>query len=175
MKGSMTRIITLEDMPQYDLFLSQVLDFLNQWFPEEKYTQNIVQNYIKSGIISRPYNGKKRGYTRMHIIQLILLSYLRPILCGENIKKVFSLAFNEINQADDDIITWEDAYKIFLTILDEIDMPSPDKERKYAERLLKDIKLDDKDVESIVKFISILILATRASFLKNKVLEILSN
>lgn len=168
---SMARAISLDEMPNYDLFLSQVIDFLNSWFPEEKYTHNIVQNYIKFGIISRPINGKKRGYTRMHIIQLILLSYLRPILSGDEIKRVFSLAFNEINEAEDDIITWEDAYEIFSLILKEDSLPSPEKERMYAESLLKDIKLKNDDKESILDFITILILVTRANILKKKALE----
>ena len=50
----------------------------------------------------------------MHLIQLVLLSYMRPVLTTEEIKKVFRLAFNEINDRSDDIIAWETAYKIFV-------------------------------------------------------------
>lgn len=106
-------IITYEELPQYDLFLSQVIDYLNDKFDADNYTNNIVQNYIKSEVISKPEDSKKRGYTKLHLIQLVLLSYMRPILTSEEIKKVFRLAFNEINDRDDDIISWENAYKIF--------------------------------------------------------------
>lgn len=106
-------IIPYEDLPRYDLFLSQVIDYLNDKFEGENYTNNIVQNYIKNEVISKPEDGKKRGYTKVHLTQLILLSYMRPILTTEEIKKVFGLAFNEINNGEDDIISWEDAYKIF--------------------------------------------------------------
>ena len=41
-------MISYEDLPKYDLFLSQVIDFLNDKFTDDKYTNNIVQNYIKS-------------------------------------------------------------------------------------------------------------------------------
>ena len=51
-------------------FLSQVIDFLNDKFVEDKYTNNIVQNYIKSEVISKPEDGKKRGYTKIHLVQL---------------------------------------------------------------------------------------------------------
>ncbi len=95
------------------MFLSQVIDYLNDKFEEEDYTNNIVQNYIKNEVISKPQDGKKRGYTKLHLVQLVLLSYMRPLLTTEEIKNVFTLAFNEINDRGDDIISWENAYKIF--------------------------------------------------------------
>ncbi len=47
---SRNNMIPYDDLPQYDLFLSQVIDFLNDKFSNDKYTNNIVQNYIKSGV-----------------------------------------------------------------------------------------------------------------------------
>ena len=82
-------LIAYKDLPRYNLFLSQVIDFLNDKFEEDNYTNNIVQNYIKSNVISKPEEGKKKGYSQIHLIQLILLSYMRPILTSEEIKKVF--------------------------------------------------------------------------------------
>ncbi|KHF07040.1 hypothetical protein PO77_13270, partial [Vibrio parahaemolyticus] len=67
-------------------------------------------------VISKPQDGKKRGYTKLHLVQLVLLSYMRPLLTTEEIKNVFTLAFNEINDRGDDIISWENAYKIFSDI-----------------------------------------------------------
>ena len=116
---SKSNLIPYSDLPQYDLFLSQVIDFLNDKFTEDKYTNNIVQNYIKSEVITKPEDGKKRGYTKVHLIQLVLLSYMRPVLTTEEIKKVFRLAFNEINDRNDDIISWETAYKILTEIQKE--------------------------------------------------------
>ena len=77
---SKNSLISYNDLPQYDLFLSQVIDFLNDKFTEDKYTNNIVQNYIKSEVITKPEDGKKRGYTKLHLVQLVLLSYMRPVL-----------------------------------------------------------------------------------------------
>lgn len=83
---SKNSLVTYEDLPQYSLFLSQVIDYLNDRFEEEKYTNNIVQNYIKNEVISKPEDGKKRGYTKLHLTQLVLLSYMRPILTTDEIK-----------------------------------------------------------------------------------------
>ena len=117
---SNTSMIPYDDLPKYDLFLSQVIDFLNDKFVEDKYTNNIVQNYIKSEVISKPEDGKKRGYTKIHLVQLVLLSYMRPVLTTEEIKKVFSLAFNEINDRSDDIIAWEKHIRYFLKLKEKV-------------------------------------------------------
>lgn len=106
--------VTYEDLPNYNLFLSQVIDLLNDKFVDERFTDNIIQNYIKNEVITKTKLGKKRGYTKTHLIQLILLGYMRPILSTEEIKKVFKLAFNEINDTNDDILSWEETYKIFI-------------------------------------------------------------
>ena len=54
-------IIPYEELPQYDLFLSQVIDYLNDKFDADNYTNNIIQNYIKSEVISKPEDSKKEG------------------------------------------------------------------------------------------------------------------
>ena len=170
-----TSTISYDELPKYDLFLSQVIDFLNDKFVEDKYTNNIVQNYIKSEVISKPEDGKKRGYTKIHLVQLVLLSYMRPILTTEEIKKVFSLAFNEINDRSDDIIDWETAYKLFFETQGE----SFD---KYLEAtainddkldlIIKELKLDDKNENSIRTFIIVMSLIAHASAIKKLVQKI---
>ena len=172
---SNTSMIHYEELPKYDLFLSQVIDFLNDKFVEDKYTNNIVQNYIKSEVISKPEDGKKRGYTKIHLVQLVLLSYMRPILTTEEIKKVFSLAFNEINDRTDDIIDWETAYKLFFEIQEE----SFDKNLnaiaindEKLDLIIKEFDLDDKDENSIRTFVIVLSLIAQASAIKKLVQKI---
>lgn len=58
---SKCNMVAYDDLPKYDLFLSQVIDYLNDKFPDDKYTNNIVQNYIKSEVISKPEDGKKEA------------------------------------------------------------------------------------------------------------------
>lgn len=170
-----TSTISYDELPKYDLFLSQVIDFLNDKFVEDKYTNNIVQNYIKSEVISKPEDGKKRGYTKIHLVQLVLLSYMRPILTTEEIKKVFSLAFNEINDRTDDIIDWETAYKIFFETQGE----SFDKYLEATainddklDSIIKELKLDDKNENSIRTFIIVMSLIAHASAIKKLVQKI---
>ena len=166
---SKNSLISYNDLPQYDLFLSQVIDFLNDKFTEDKYTNNIVQNYIKSEVITKPEDGKKRGYTKLHLVQLVLLSYMRPVLTTEEIKKVFSLAFNEINDRNDDIISWETAYKIFVEIQKEsydsfLSNPIGDEEK--LDEIMRNFELQEKDEDRIRVFILVISLIAQASVIK---------
>jgi Domain of unknown function (DUF1836). len=175
---SKNTIIPYEDLPRYDFFLSQVIDYLNDKFEGEKYTNNIVQNYIKNEVISKPEDGKKRGYTKVHLAQLVLLSYMRPILTTEEIKKVFGLAFNEINNGDDDIISWEKAYKIFSDIQKDSFEDFLAKQHFNEEKLesiIKDMKLEHKDEEKIMVFLSVMTLICQASAVKKLVQNIVNN
>ena len=172
-----TSMIPYDDLPKYDLFLSQVIDFLNDKFVEDKYTNNIVQNYIKSEVISKPEDGKKRGYTKIHLVQLVLLSYMRPILTTEEIKKVFSLAFNEINDRSDDIIDWETAYKLFFETQGEsfqkyLDATAINDDK--LDSIIKDLNLDEKDENSIRTFVVVLSLIAQASTIKKLVQKIVN-
>lgn len=167
---ALNSVIALDDLPRYSLFLSQVTDYLNDKFKGDNYTNNIIQNYIKNEVISKPQNGKKRGYTKDHLIQLILLSYMRPVLTTDEIKKVFKLAFNEINDIEDDIISWPLAYEIFSDIQKENYEKYLTKEY-FSEKKFKDIveeaKLKDEDKERIMVFLIVMNLIAEASVIKN--------
>lgn len=170
-------MISYDDLPRYDLFLSQVIDFLNDKFTDDNYTNNIVQNYIKSEVISKPEDGKKRGYTKIHLVQLVLLSYMRPILTTEEIKKVFSLAFNEINDRSDDIISWESAYKIFSetqskSIKECVAEDVVDEEK--LDSIIKELNLNEKDENSIRTFVIVISLIAQASAIKKLVQKIVN-
>lgn len=161
-------IIGYEDLPLYDLYLSQVTDYLNDKF-DGNFTNNIIQNYIKSQIISKPESGKKRGYTKDHLIQLILLSYMRPILSAEEIKNVFNLAFNDINTSSDDILTWENSYKIFTKLQKESLNNLTEKNKQIKEKLIKIInenQIDKENFERIFVFLTVLNLIAQASTCK---------
>ncbi|MBC7765626.1 MAG: DUF1836 domain-containing protein [Hyphomonadaceae bacterium] len=165
-------ILYYEQLPQYDLFLSQVVDFLNAHFPEVGYTQNIVQNYIKNEVISAPQNGKKRGYTKQHLIQLALVSYMRPLLTADEIKMVFALAFNEINNPEDDLLSWEIAYKFFSdTQKDSLNNPFSAHilEEKKLKEILKSADLQDKNAERIYVFLVVMTLIAQAAATKKLV------
>ena len=174
---SKNSMVSYDDLPKYDLFLSQVIDYLNDKFTEDKFTNNIVQNYIKSEVISKPEDGKKRGYTKVHLAQLVLLSYMRPLLKTDEIKKVFALAFNDINDRSDDIISWETAYKMFGEVQGEsikrfLDVPLVDNDKIEEIIKVSDIKEEDRDC--IVTFLTVMTLIAQASVVKKVVQKIVN-
>ncbi|HCW53164.1 MAG TPA: hypothetical protein DG753_05385 [Clostridium sp.] len=169
--------VSYDDLPKYDLFLSQVIDYLNDKFIDERFTNNIVQNYTKSEVITKPEDGKKRGYTKMHLIQLVLLGYMRPVLNTEEIKKVFSLAFNDINDRNDDIISWEDAYKTFVKIQEEsVDdyLITAVTHEERLEEMIKEFNLKENDEERIKIFLLVLSLIAEASVIKKLVQKLVN-
>ncbi|EGT3617077.1 DUF1836 domain-containing protein [Clostridium perfringens] len=174
---SKSSMVSYDELPKYDLFLSQVIDYLNDKFTEDKFTNNIVQNYIKSDVISKPEDGKKRGYTKVHLAQLVLLSYMRPLLKTDEIKKVFALAFNDINDRSDDIISWETAYKMFGEVQEEsikrfLEMPLVDNDK--IEEIIKVSDIKEEDRECIVTFLTVMTLIAQASVVKKVVQKIVN-
>ncbi|MDP4144239.1 MAG: DUF1836 domain-containing protein [Bacillota bacterium] len=171
-------MIAYDDLPNYDLFLSQVTDYLNDKFTGEKYTNNVIQNYIKSEVISKPKDGKKRGYTKEHLAQLALLSYMRPVLTSDEIKKVFNLAFNEINNDEDDIITWKNAYKMFSEIQRQHFKDFFSKQffdEKQFKNFIEETRISPEHEDRILVFLIVMSLIAQASIIKKVAKEIVDN
>jgi len=158
-------IIQYDELPQYDLFLSQVKDYLNDKFKHDKFTNSILQNYIKSEVISKPEDGKKRGYTKLHLAQLVLLGYMRPILTTDEIKSVFRLAFNDLS--------WEDTFKLFSDLQQKnIELFFSGEEKDLEEiirRHLEKYEFNNEDKERILIFLLVMILVAHASNIKKLV------
>ena len=155
------------------MFLSQVTDYLNDRFEHDNFTNSIIQNYIKSEVISKPEDGRKRGYTKLHLVQLVLLGYMRPILSTDEIKNVFRLAFNDINNREDDILSWEDTYKLFGELqqnsLDKYFMDINENSEKFFKKYLDKYNFIDEEKERIVAFLIVMSLIAHASNVKKLV------
>lgn len=162
-------VIDYEDLPTYDLFLSQVVLYLNDKCDDDKFTQSIIQNYMKNEVIMKTDGGKKRGYTRDHIAQLLLLSYMRPILSTDEIKKVFNLVLNNVNDENDNIISLEESYRVFSEIQKEcfddfINIQNINKDKFYS--IIKNSSISSKDEEKVSVFILVMTLIAEATAMK---------
>lgn len=168
-------LIGYDDLPQYDLFLSQVKDYLNDRFDQDNFTNSILQNYIKSDVISKPEDGRKRGYTKLHLVQLILLGHMRPILTTDEIKSVFRLAFNDINSREDDILSWEDTYKMFGELQEKtVDMDlsfiaDESVRETIFDKYLEKYEFNSEEKERIMIFLLVMSLVAQASNIKKLV------
>ena len=100
---------------------------------------------------------------------------MRPVLTTEEIRKVFSLAFNEINDRSDDIISWEAAYKIFTEIQEESYdsiLGNPLIDETKLDSIMNSLNLEEKDEDRIRVFISVISLIAQASAIKKLVQKI---
>lgn len=168
-------VISYDELPQYDLFLSQVKDYLNDRFDQDNFTNSILQNYIKSDVVSKPEDGKKRGYTKLHLVQLVLIAHMRPILTTDEIRRVFRLAFNDINSREDDILSWEDTYKMFGELqeknlaTDLAFIADEEVREKIFDKYLEKYDFKAEEKERIMIFLVVMSLVAQASNIKKQV------
>ena len=98
----------------------------------------------------------------------------------EEIKKVFKLAFNNINDRTDDILSWEDAYQGFCeiqekSVKDFLSVPLLD-EGKLEELIKGTNKIqNEKDAEAIRTFLIVMTLIARGSVIKSLVQKIVED
>lgn len=108
-------LVQIEDIPKIDLYMEQVLSFLEQEMgdalrhkDETVFTKTMVNNYTKEGILPRP---QKKKYNKSHIITLAYIFILKQILSIQDIKTFFSLM--------DDQEQLEPLYRVFLETVDD--------------------------------------------------------
>lgn len=112
--------ITLQDIPNLDLYMDQVTtlfeDKLNSTKrnPEDKImTKTMINNYAKAKIFS-PVKSKK--YNKDQIILLCLIYNLKQSLSLSDISKVFRPIIEDITSEEKDILSLEELYDIFLSM-----------------------------------------------------------
>ncbi len=75
--------LTINDIPEIDLYMDQVLTLINNKFDGTKYgdgkqlTKTMINNYAKAKIIPSP---EKKKYSKDHIIMLILINFHKSIM-----------------------------------------------------------------------------------------------
>jgi hypothetical protein len=115
--------IKLSDIPELDLYIGQVEEFLLSKLSHLKrsekdkiLTATMINNYTKDQLLMKPTKSKQ--YTRSHIILMILLYYLKQILSLDDIKAIFEVILKDMSTTDDDVIQLEDIYSIFVDLRD---------------------------------------------------------
>ncbi|MPW25077.1 DUF1836 domain-containing protein [Alkalibaculum sp. M08DMB] len=127
------------DIPHIDLYMDQVITILEQIIESYKVdqdekimTKTMVNNYVKSNLISKPI---KKKYSRVQMMQLIMIYHLKGILTLEELEIFFK---NSINDCDNSL---ENLYQDFLQIHEE----------ELEEANLKVVQLYQKDKGQRIK------------------------
>lgn len=108
-------LVQIDDIPKIDLYMEQVLSFLEQEMgdslrhkDETVFTKTMVNNYTKEGILPRP---QKKKYNKSHIITLSYIFILKQILSIQDIKAFFTLM--------DDKEQLEPLYRVFQETIND--------------------------------------------------------
>ena len=81
--GTELGVINWNELPDINLYMDQVIGLLSEklsFFAEDEdklLTKSMINNYVKSGLISHP---EKKKYTKEQLAQLIVISMLKQVL-----------------------------------------------------------------------------------------------
>lgn len=144
--------IHYDNIPNLDLYMEQVLTFLNKEFEQYKinsnekiYTKSMINNYVKSKLLSKPINKK---YSPNHVAELIIIFYLKQILSIEDIKDLSDNTFNKDNI--------KDIYEIFTNYSTKYVENTKEETTNYIKELDSDNKITNLN-DKIFVLIGILI------------------
>lgn len=144
--------IHYDNIPNLDLYMEQVLTFLNKEFEQYKinsddkiYTKSMINNYVKSKLLSKPINKK---YSPNHVAELIIIFYLKQILSIEDIKDLFDNNFNKDNI--------KEIYELFTDYSTKYVENTKEETLNYIKELENDQKIDNLN-DKIFILIGILI------------------
>ncbi|MDR7866322.1 MAG: DUF1836 domain-containing protein [Sporomusaceae bacterium] len=167
----LTEEIPPHEIPELELYMDQVLEFLNarlDWLKREELdkglTKMMINNYTKAQLLIPP---KNRKYGKHHIMLLILICQLKSVLSIEDIKTLFSPILNDITTPDDDVIPLEKIYTIFLELQREqfSDFQEIFAEKaKYIENKLAEIETPHQKTAKM--FLVVLMLVAQAGVSK---------
>lgn len=165
---SLTDEIKLSDIPKIDLYVEQVIGFIEDHMGHVKrnesdklITKTMVGNYTRDGVLM-PSKNKK--YSKNHIIMLILIYNLKQILSIEDIKTLFSPIMKDMSTTNDDVIPLEDIYTTLLDIK-SIEFESFgdvfSEKFKLVQEKLEHVESQNKDIAEI--FLTIITLIAQAN------------
>ncbi|WP_314962295.1 DUF1836 domain-containing protein [Peptostreptococcus stomatis] len=106
--------IRLEDVPDIDLYMDQVLTLFNKYFPynegEQALTKTMINNYAKSGVIKPAV---KKKYTKEHILMIaitcllkrdISMMEIRDLVGDSDVESAYSLFIDQKELMNDSLI-----------------------------------------------------------------------
>lgn len=107
------KVLKSSDIPSIDLYLDQILTLVADKTGSASsgtLTKTMINNYSKDGLI-KPIKGKK--YSKEHIIQMMIIYYLKGVLSIGDIKRIFDGVYSDDSFSGDELIA---AYDRFLDI-----------------------------------------------------------
>lgn len=112
--------IEYSDIPEMDMYMDQLLLFLNKRLEQHKrdangkaLTKPMINNYTKLQLLLPPKNKK---YNKEHILLLALVFQLKNILSIGDIQHLFGPMLKDMSTPDDDVMPMKDIYACYLDL-----------------------------------------------------------
>lgn len=98
-------------IPDFGLYMDQVITFMEKYFPERPLTKTMINNYTKDKIL---FPTLKKKYTREHLMALSLIQVLKKTLSLPEIKILIEPISKEIIEGNMENLykIYEDFYKV---------------------------------------------------------------
>ena len=123
------RLPLWEEIPDFDLYMDQVISLLNNYFSElivndrDIITKNMINNYVKMKVVPAPV---KKRYTRVHMAYLIVVCLLKKVFeisaiktflpygDDEKLKMLYTSFIEYINKASEHIDLTEENKELLV-------------------------------------------------------------
>jgi hypothetical protein len=157
-KLSLKNNISLQEMPDIDLYMDQVIQLFDHTFKttkrnddEKVLTKTMINNYAK-GKLFIPIKNKK--YSKKHLILISLVYQLKGSLSINDIKSTLGVINDKLTNEDFEL---EKFYKSFLSIQQRNAVDFEQEFQKRADDAHSEVaKMDDSDIENLEKILLIL-------------------
>ena len=123
---------------------------------------HMIQNWVKRGYIPHPINKK---YFTKHLARILLINALRECMYIEDIGSLMVYINGDVDDESDDIISEEDLYKLFSSLVYKLD--DLDKVEELVDTEIKDEKLANCMKAMIYAYISGIMSKKSQSYLEN--------
>lgn len=131
------------DIPRIELYMEQVIQFLDQELGdalrkegEPIFTNTMINNYTKEGVMPRPDN---KRYNKRHIMTLIYIFILKHNLSLSEIKE-----FTKQIDSDNDLEKMYNAFRDIIADYQPIFMEEIQNKMALVEKRFKEQKLDNE-------------------------------
>ena len=171
-KISSFQYIHTDQIPNIDLYMDQVTTFMDTYLSDTKrcsedkvLTKTMINNYAKNNLLPSPVRKK---YSENHILQLILIYYMKSFLSISDIETILS-PLTEQFWSDDSEPDFETIYsRIFSYADDGLDRVRQDLQHKYS-RSQEAFCCQDEKKESYLQMFAFLCMTIYDIYMKKQV------
>lgn len=139
------KVLRSTDIPSIDLYLDQILTLVEDkagiGSTQNSLTKTMINNYSKDGLI-KPVKGKK--YTKEHIVQMMIIYYMKGVLSISDIKRIFDGIYADESFGGDELINCYDRFldikknekELCKSIIEELNTEAGSSTSKNGELLI---------------------------------------